>query len=52
MCTTLSEKWASAGKWNGREHGVWEQREMKRMIANIVWTETESAAAAALAIAC
>ena len=40
MCTTLSEKWASAGKWNGREHGVWEQREMKRMIANIVWTET------------
>ena len=25
-----------ARAWNGREHGVWEQREMKRMIANIV----------------
>ena len=40
-CTELRACSSSRARaWNGREHGVWEQREMKRMIANIVWTET------------
>ena len=39
-CTGLHWAELRAGEWNGREHGVWEQHEMKRMIANIVWNET------------
>ena len=36
VALSKAENW----EWNGREHGVWEQHEMKRMIANIVWNET------------
>ena len=46
-CTGLHWAKLRTGEWNGREHGVWEQREMKRMIANIVlnWDVAERAQA-------